>query len=299
MASELRFSRLRWMSWSPAHFHAADQIEEDAPDLPSRRMGTATHAAILGGELIVYEGERTGNAWKHFKALVRGDDYVIFDGKRQGKAWQSAKEQADGRLIVSTEDVERANGARIRNLVALREGRRALTIVSAEEYERASECADAVRKHPIAGPLIGPETERELRWEVMGRKCGGRLDIIGDGRLAEVKTSAIAAPQWLTHQAMKMHYLAQLSWYEEGAKQNGYDVTARFIIGCEVRRPYPVTVMQPTDRAMELGARTVRAWMEQLHVCESSNEWREYALDVVPLDVPEEVDLIFADEEAA
>lgn len=293
--SDLHFSRLKWMSRSAAHFlHAQDE------QTAARRGGTLVHALTLGGDLIVYDGERTGNAWKHFKALVAGEPFVVFNEPRRGKLWEAAKEAAGDTLIVSDADLACAREPRARQLQAEAEGRRPLTIVTQEEYDDARRCADAVLRHPIAAPLLqDAQTEVPLRWEYLGRACAGTLDVLGSGRLCEVKTTAIASPGFITHQSLKYHYLAQMAWYREGARLNGHRVQASFIIGVETREPFPVTVMQPTERALEMGERTVRLWMERLLACEAANVFPEYAQDVVELDVPEDPDLDFGETEEA
>jgi hypothetical protein len=284
------------MARSPAHYQAAEELNfENGP----RRMGTLVHALTLGGELIRYDAERTGNAWKAFKALVDGRDYMIFDGAHRGKAWDEAKLEAGDRVIVTSEDVEAANEPRLRQMQARAEGRRDLTIVSTSEYDQARECADAVLSNPLASWLIGPETERELRWTFMGRECGGRLDIVGDRRLTELKTGTNSSPEFMMHQALRMSWHQQCAWYREGARLNGYPVDDVYVIGVEVRKPYPVTPMRVTPRSLEQGEKTVRVWMERLLGCEAANEWPAYVQSITNLDVPDETDLIFAEDEAA
>ena len=297
MATELRFSRLRWMARSAAHYRVAEELA--SKETPARRLGTATHALALGGEILVYDGERKGNAWKAFEGLVRGEDFLVFDGAHSGKMWKAAKEEAAGRLIVTSADVELASEARARMAQALGEGRRPLVIVTSEERERAARCADAVRCHPIASSYLGGEHEVELRWRYLERDCGGRVDILHGNRVAELKTSTLAAPGWLTQQALRLHYIPQLVWYGEGARANGYPIDDYVLIGVEVEVPHPVTVMRLSQRAREFGEKQLRLWMERLAVCESSGEFPEYTQTVETLDVPEDdFALRWGDEEA-
>jgi hypothetical protein len=67
---ELRFSTLKNMAKSPAHVRAA----HEAGFTSSRAMnfGTLVHALILGGDVVVYEGERRGKAWDAFKEAHDG-----------------------------------------------------------------------------------------------------------------------------------------------------------------------------------------------------------------------------------
>lgn len=68
----VRFSRLRLMAKSPAHY-AANSVEETGP----MRKGSALHAYLLGGEsrVVVYRGGRRDKrieAWREFQAEHAG-----------------------------------------------------------------------------------------------------------------------------------------------------------------------------------------------------------------------------------
>lgn len=59
----VRFSRLKLMGLSPAHYAAAHVAET-----PAMSLGTAAHALVLGtAEVIPYEGIRRGAEWQRFK----------------------------------------------------------------------------------------------------------------------------------------------------------------------------------------------------------------------------------------
>lgn len=287
----VHFSRLKLMALSPAHYLAAAERDEETP---AKRMGTLVHARSLGGELVVYDGERTGNAWKHFKALAAGEPHFIFDGVRSGKGfskkdWEAAKEEAAGRVIVSSADVEAAAEAVATMARCRAEGRRLPSIVTRDEYETANRIADIVRTHPVAGPLLEGEHEAPLEWTWLGRECAGTLDVLHPSRIVEVKTSASAEPGWFTRQAIRMHYHAQLSWYREGASESASQRSRDcYTIAVETRPPFAVTPMRLTDRALEQGAKSVRLWMERLLSCEAAGEWPEYVQSIVELDVPDD-----------
>jgi hypothetical protein len=201
-------------------------------------------------------------------AIVLGADFVVFPGKaRRGKEWTAFAAANEGRPIVTT-----------------------------PEYDRAMACAESVLRHPVAAPLLRGRREVDLEWSVLGRACAGRLDVIGSGFITDVKTTTCASPGWFRYQAMKLGYHAQLSWYREGALQNGHRVDYTYITAIETRPPFPVTVMQPTPRALEEGEKLTRTWMERLLACEAANEYPEYAQTIVELDVPDDVELLFEED---
>jgi hypothetical protein len=81
---KVRFSNLKRISQSAAHYRAA--LETERGDTPAMRLGRLVHAIVLGGNYVVYDGDRRGNAWKSFKAENDGTDIVTakeIDGARR------------------------------------------------------------------------------------------------------------------------------------------------------------------------------------------------------------------------
>jgi exodeoxyribonuclease VIII len=71
MLPEVRFSNLKRMAQSPAHYRASLSASYDTPAM---RMGRLVHALVLGGRFVVYEGERRGKAWAEFRAQNQSVD---------------------------------------------------------------------------------------------------------------------------------------------------------------------------------------------------------------------------------
>lgn len=292
MTDQVRFSRLKWMARSPLHYRHASVTETAAT-----RGGTLVHAMLLGGDVIRYDGERSGSAWAHFKGLVAGEEYVIFDGPRTGKAWKAAKEAAAGALIVTSEDIERAAIAREVQCARLTLGFYPAPIVTTKEYDAANRCADAVRADPIARDLLVGAHEVELSWRSHDLDCGGRIDVLGHRRIADLKTTRDSEPDWFGRYALRNAYPAQLDWYSEGARENGFAIDESWIVAVETRAPYPVTCHRLTPRALEKGRALWCSWMERLRVCLEADEWPGYVQCAVDLDAPDdEIELIYADE---
>jgi hypothetical protein len=83
----LRWGELSQMAKSPANFRAA-YLEPDEPS-PGMLFGSVVHALVLGGdEIVVYDGERRGNAWKDFKAAYPGA--TIVTAKEHARAMRVA-----------------------------------------------------------------------------------------------------------------------------------------------------------------------------------------------------------------
>ena len=74
MLAPVRFSNLKYMAQSPAHYR--ERLLN--PPEPSRamRIGTCAHAALLGGNVVVYDGDRRGKAWLEFEDAHAGQEIV-------------------------------------------------------------------------------------------------------------------------------------------------------------------------------------------------------------------------------
>lgn len=292
MTEPLHFSRLKLMALSPAHYRHGYRTETRALG-----FGTIVHALVLGGDAIVFDGERKGAAWSAFKTLVNGEAHHVYDGAHRGKEWLAAKDEAGDRPIVTSEDVERAARGAAMQAARRASGRYELPIVTRAEYDRARECADAVLSHEEARGILTGAREAPLTWTYLGRPCAGQLDVLGPDHVAELKTASCAEPSWFARQAFKLAYPAQLRWYQEGARCNGFRASQAFIVAVEPRPPYAITTFRVTDRALDEGERIVREWMERLAVCEEAQHWPAYCQSTVDLDGAPDVELIFPEDE--
>lgn len=75
----VRFSRLKVMGRSAMHYE--HELTEGRPDNAAMLTGRLVHWRVLGampddeeGRLVIYDGERRGNAWKDFRAAAIASD---------------------------------------------------------------------------------------------------------------------------------------------------------------------------------------------------------------------------------
>lgn len=206
--------------------------------------------------------------------VLGGPVPVVFPGKvRRGKEWEAFEAAHAGRLILN-----------------------------ASEFAAAAACADAVLAHPGAMHLLEGQREQELLpWEIAGRVCGGRPDVIASRHICELKTSVTSAPWRFPHLALRMGYHAQLAWYLDGHAAAGGTAKDAYVIAVESTPPHVVTVYQLTPRAIEAGRRQYRIWFERLRVCEESDVWPGYSQTVEDLDTDddEDVELSFGEQAPA
>lgn len=174
-------------------------------------------------------------------------------------------------------------------------------ILNAREHAKATAISRAVRSHAEAAALLlAPDVtrERELHWSWMGRRCVSTPDAFGRGAVVELKTTRCAQPDRFVRDGTFRAYHAQLSWYSEALRSLDVALHSAYVVAVESEAPHAVTVLKLTGRALEAGARLVRAWWERLRVCEDCGEWPQYTSCVADFDVPDDdLELTFADDE--
>jgi hypothetical protein len=233
----VRFSRLKLMALSPAHYFAACQ-QLGADDTLALRLGSGVHAMILNQPVVRYSGRRVGDKWDGFAA------------EHAGKV-----------------------------------------ILNDREWAEASAMARAILRHSEAPRILfdGTRIEEPILWRYLGRSCSSRPDARGRWHLAELKTARTSKPGWFSRDVFRMHYHAQCAFYDEA---HAYETSERFanvyIVAVEKTPPHPVTIYRLTDRALNLGHKSLRLWMEMLLACEADHSWPSYAESIVDLDAPDE-----------
>lgn len=162
-------------------------------------------------------------------------------------------------------------------------------ILKPAEFDKACEMADSVVRNARAVELLQGERQKTVQWSWLGRRSEGTPDVFCLDHLTELKTGRTSHPTRFQSQARWYGYHAQLAWYRRALIESGFGTPASYwIVAVESSPPYPVTVFQLTDSAIEQGERACRAWLERLLVCEASDHWPGYTDAVVPFDVPDE-----------
>lgn len=289
----VHFSRLKLMAQSPAHYAARPHVETRSVSL-----GAAIHTLALGGDLIVYDGERRGLDWAGFKAVSEGAEPFIYNGPRTGKAWAEAKRaalEAGDLPILGIGIAEQALAAREVQRRRAAAGRYSAQIVTSAERDEAMRAVESVLSHPIAAPMLaGARREVPFEWTFLGRRSAGTVDALTGwvDDVIELKSARTSDPRRFVFDAIRQHYHAQLAWYGEGVSQvTGRPVSEHHVITVESWAPYVVTVFRLTERTLELGRRVIHGWMERLLACEAANEWPGYVQSIVDLDIEPELEL--------
>jgi hypothetical protein len=110
------------------------------------------------------------------------------------------------------------------------------------------------------------------------------------GRLLvpDYKTGRSAAPDKLGRTIAEWGYYVQMAWYLMGLRAVGYarEDTQALLVFQETRAPYLVTVCQPNQDAMRLGAIRCRQALDVYAECKASGRWPGYSDDVVLVELP-------------
>lgn len=186
-------------------------------------------------------------------AMLFRQELLVWKGRRAGKDWDAFESEHPGALIATADD-----------------------------YDRARRCCDAIGANRDATRVLVGQHEVSRSWSVLGRACEGRLDVLGDGYVTELKTTTNAEPVTFLRGAQRMAYHGQVPWYIDGVGAAGWD---GFMVAVETTAPFAVTVIQLTAAKMEEGRKLNRLLFERLLVCEAANEWPAYSQCVVPWDV--------------
>lgn len=250
------------LSLEPVHFS----------HLKKMALSPAHYAASVAEEIKDTTAKAFGRLC-HYQLL--GGAYAVWNGERRaGKEWEAFKAEHEGRDIFKRSEVE-----------------------------LAVKIADAVRNDPVAGPLVAGDFEKEIRWKYLDRECSSRIDIHNRVKRyhADLKTLPFggAKPEKFRWDCIRQGYHAQSSFYQEAARFIGEPVMDSYVIGVEKVEPFAVTVFHISEGALVEGNKLHRLWMERLLQCEAARHFPSYVQSVIELEVGDDVDLIFGDEDEA
>lgn len=167
------------------------------------------------------------------------------------------------------------------------------------EWEQVQAMAEAIRQHPVAGPLFAPGTgiaERSMYWTdpATGVRCRIRPDWLrqaGEGRLiaVDLKTAKAVDPAALQRAVYEHGYHAQAAFYLSGIRAVGLqgDQEPAFIFVFQSKTaPYLVHLVELDFPALTLGAarneRALRIYAE----CERTGVWPGFNDRITYLPLP-------------
>ncbi|MEU8642319.1 PD-(D/E)XK nuclease-like domain-containing protein [Streptomyces sp. NPDC048674] len=152
-----------------------------------------------------------------------------------------------------------------------------------KDHDMVQAMAEAIRQHPIAGPLFTPGqglAEQSIYWTdpATGVRCRVRPDWLRGSIIVDYKTIKDAAPDTISRSIKDRAYHQQDAFYIDGVEAAGLAPDgARFVFVFQSKiAPYLVTVRELTDQDRDIGrARNERA-LRIYAECESTGIWPDW-----------------------
>jgi hypothetical protein len=191
----------------------------------------------------------------HQVVLGRGDGIVLVDAD----SWRTKAAQAA------------AEAARVRGAVPL----------LPKDYAVVQAMAEAIRRHPIAGPLFSGTgvAEESLFWQdqATGVWRRARPDWRVGRILADYKTTVDASDEALPKTILNYGYHQQADWYRAGARALGLiEEPAFLLVFQEKTAPYLVNVVEMTAVTLRIGNHRNRQALALYRECTESGHWPGY-----------------------
>ncbi len=194
-------------------------------------------------------------------------------------------------LPVEFKDYRKKDAQALREHAYLRD----MTPLLGDQFSAVTVMAEAVRAHPIAGPLLtGGIAEQSLFWrdETNGvmRKCRPdyRVDRAknrsDDAWIINLKTAASAHPEAIRRVAWDNHWWSSQAYTMEGLAAHGIEVSDYLYIVVEKDQPHYVVVYRLPERAVEMGMLFNQKAVNTFAWCQRTGDWPGYAQTIVDIE---------------
>jgi hypothetical protein len=158
--------------------------------------------------------------------------------------------------------------------------------ITNQEYELASNVANAVWSHPIANKLLSVGLAEQSFWKEdkeTGLTCKARCDFLNGDTIIDLKTTGEgnSHPDKFIKSVANYLYHLQAAHYLEviGAK--------RFVfIAVEKVYPYAISITELDEEALAEGKRLRQAALKQISKCHTDAYWHGYAEEIQTLSLP-------------
>lgn len=240
---------------SPLHF-----VNRQPMDSPALRLGSAVHEAILEPDLFA-------GRWP----VWRGPSRATKEGKAKWADFQ------------------------LEHRAALLAGRLLEVKAGVDPMDQITAMADAVRAHPLLGPILDDEEnaiEHSILWRdaETGVACRCRPDIwsVEDACILDLKTTEDASPRAFARSALTYRYHCQSAFYRSGAQALlDQDHDHRFIFAAvEKSPPYAVAVYEIDPTSTVIGEEEIRADLRRYAECLATGVWPGYPEAAQTLELP-------------
>jgi PDDEXK-like domain of unknown function (DUF3799) len=214
-ALPVRWSNLHRIAQSPAHYLHA--LQHERRDTPAMRFGRLVHALLLGkcggghgGEVVVWTGERRGNAWKMFAEEHLGAEIVTEEEYERASRCAGAIEahpRARNVLVGNLEHEVRWTNA----------GRQCLGHVDAGGFNWVTELKTSTNASPdwFRRQALGMSYHAQLAWYADALSTLGRRIDVAHIAVVEVQAPHAVTVFTLTPRALEEGRKLNRLWWEK------------------------------------------------------------------------------------
>jgi hypothetical protein len=248
--------------------HYADAKVAPRKDTPAMLMGRATHCAVLEPDTFPLR----------YVVLDDGYDWPPSRATKIGKAEWAAYQERHPDCGDPTPAEWRA--------AIFAETNPGKDILTATQYVACLSMRDAVRSHPIAGPLLDMgAAEQVIEWAetvpfglgTVTVFCKGRLDWLRAARVfVDLKTTRAVKLHHFAGQAEALGTFHQFAWYRRGLaaiEKCSRDAVITRVIAVENVRPWSVAVREPDWESLDTCDVEIDALLRGLVACRESGKW--------------------------
>ena len=156
-------------------------------------------------------------------------------------------------------------------------------ILDGEEAAMLDGMSAAVAAHPVARQLLeGSKREVSLFSDHRtGLKLKGRIDVLGEGFVADVKTAAEGDAANFAAAVFRYNYHVQAAMYCQLAGVEKFS-----FIAVEKVAPFAVAVYTLSPKALQVGLNSLNYALDTIALCTDAGLWPAYSLDEQTLDLP-------------
>ena len=156
-------------------------------------------------------------------------------------------------------------------------------ILDGEEAAMLDGMSAAVAAHPVARQLL-VASKREVSLfsdHRTGLKLKGRIDVLGEGFVADVKTAAEGDAANFAAAVFRYNYHVQAAMYCQLAGVERFS-----FIAVEKVAPFAVAVYTLSPKALQVGLNSLNYALDTIALCTDAGLWPAYSLDEQTLDLP-------------
>lgn len=252
-----RYHNLKAAGTSGAH--ALHSFQGQGPDSLARRLGSGSHALLLGKPCVLWDQPAKSGKGKA-KRDPRSEAWKEFTAAHVGAVILNSKEMDAARRIV---DAIRANPI----------------------AERLLFTGDVIMERPI----IWAQNGRARQSTPDARRADGEHN-------TEIKTTRSAHPLWFLRDAAKFAYHGQLADQAAAIKyETGKAPRHSYIVAVESSPPHIVQVFEAVPATLDRGAQLCEIWLDKLQLFEATQQWGGYSDRIEPWEIVDPVEAAIAD----